>query len=305
MWVVCIKPFVLGIAGDSGSGKGTYCEAISGVFGSSGVSILSGDNYHLWDREKAVWRIMTHLNPMANDLEKFSHDLLSLISGNSIESRRYDHETGQMAECSILEPSEIILVEGLHALYLPNMWEQYDFKVYLETDEELRRYFKIRRDVLERGHRLDEVLSSLSRRESDAIDFIKPQRKNADLVLSLQLLESFREDDEGLQSVPLKIVAEYSGDFDFSLLANGLSNNRGLSVAVGLANDGEGASIGVTGVINDDICSRIATELYTPSLNAMGYIPSWRDGPSGLMQLLTLALISPRLESIIQKNRGK
>ncbi|HIE82975.1 MAG TPA: hypothetical protein EYQ00_03620 [Dehalococcoidia bacterium] len=100
-------------------------------------------------------------------------------------------------------------------------------------------------------------------------------------------------------------MAEYSGDFDFSLLANGLSNNRGLSVAVGLANDGEGASIGVTGVINDDICSRIATELYTPSLNAMGYIPSWRDGPSGLMQLLTLALISPRLESIIQKNRGK
>jgi len=293
-----LKPFVLGVAGDSGSGKDTYCDSVSAIFGSDNVSILSGDNYHLWEREKPVWRIMTPLNPMANDLERFSTDLLSLVSGNSIEFREYDHKTGQMAGVSLIDPNPIILVGGLHALYLPAMWEQYDFKVYLETDEKLRRYFKIRRDVLERGHRIDEVLNALSRRESDAVDFIKPQRKNADLVFSLELLGSLREDDKSLQSVPLKLVAEYSGAFNFSRLAEVLAHESTLTVDSGLSGDDGYPFIKIIGVINSDVCARARAEIFGSQLNATGYTPAWRDGPSGLMQILTLALVLPIIEKL-------
>ena len=68
------KPFAIGIAGDSGAGKDTYADAITGLFGSHSVVKLSGDDYHLWDRHKPMWQVMTHLNPMANDLEGFSND---------------------------------------------------------------------------------------------------------------------------------------------------------------------------------------------------------------------------------------
>ena len=61
---------------------------------------LSGDDYHLWDRHKPMWQVMTHLNPMANDLERFSRDLLSLKDGKSIRARYYNHSTGKMIKVS-------------------------------------------------------------------------------------------------------------------------------------------------------------------------------------------------------------
>ena len=78
------KPFVIGIAGDSGSGKDTLNDAITDLFGTNAVASLSGDDYHLWDRNKPSWQAMTHLNPMANDLERYANDLVSLIDGNDV-----------------------------------------------------------------------------------------------------------------------------------------------------------------------------------------------------------------------------
>jgi hypothetical protein len=73
------KPFVLGLAGDSGAGKDTFINALTGLFGGHSVQSISGDDYHLWDRKKPIWQAMTHLNPMANDLETFTMDLMKLI----------------------------------------------------------------------------------------------------------------------------------------------------------------------------------------------------------------------------------
>jgi len=66
------KPFVIGVAGDSGAGKDTFANAISGLFGSHSVASISGDDYHLWDRHQPMWQVMTHINPAANDLESFA-----------------------------------------------------------------------------------------------------------------------------------------------------------------------------------------------------------------------------------------
>ena len=62
----------------------------------------------------------------------------------------------------------------------------HDVRIYLDMDEELRRYFKIRRDVGERGHSLESVERSIARRQPDAIRFINPQSAQADIVFSLQ-----------------------------------------------------------------------------------------------------------------------
>ena len=56
------RPFVIGISGDSGSGKDTFANSIEGLFGKHSVTKLSGDDYHLWDRKKPIWQAMTHLN---------------------------------------------------------------------------------------------------------------------------------------------------------------------------------------------------------------------------------------------------
>lgn len=131
------KPFVLGVAGDSGAGKDTFADAITGLFGEHSVVKLSGDDYHLWDRQKPMWQVMTHLNPMANDLEGFCNDLVSLTDGKSVLSRHYDHQTGRMSKPFQIESNDFIIASGLHALYLPILRECYNLKIYLDIDEDL------------------------------------------------------------------------------------------------------------------------------------------------------------------------
>ena len=180
------KPFVIGVSGDSGSGKDTFCNSIAGLFGDHSVLVHSGDDYHLWDRQKPMWQIMTPLNPMANDLESYSRDLISLADGKEIRARRYDHQKGKMSQLRKIKSNDFIIANGLHTLYLPILRECFNLKIFLDIDEELRRHFKLCRDVEERGHTREKVLDDFKKRESDSFRFIHPQSAFADLVLSLQ-----------------------------------------------------------------------------------------------------------------------
>jgi hypothetical protein len=148
------KPFVLGIAGDSGAGKDTLAESIVGLFGNHSVVQLSGDDYHLWDRQKPMWQVMTHLNPRANDLEQYARDLLALSGGKAIQSRHYDHSSGKRSHPHKIESNDVIIASGLHALHLPILRKCYDLSIYLDIDEGLRRFFKLKRDVFQRGHKV-------------------------------------------------------------------------------------------------------------------------------------------------------
>jgi len=112
------RPLVIGIAGDSGSGKDTLVNSITGMFGKHSIVTISGDDYHFWDRQKPMWDVMTHLNPRANDLEQFARDLMSLIDSKAIQSRHYDHSSGRKSRLNRIKSNDFIIASGLHALYL-------------------------------------------------------------------------------------------------------------------------------------------------------------------------------------------
>ncbi len=290
------KPFVIGVAGDSGSGKDTYADAITGLFGQHSVAKLSGDDYHLWDRQKPMWQVMTHLNPMANELERFSSDLVALIDGKSIYSRRYDHKLGKMTKYSRLRSNDFIIASGLHALYLPILRECYNLKVYLDIDESLRRYFKLQRDVYHRGYSQELVVSSILKRESDAENFIRPQVQYADLILSLQPIQSippqeFGKFDQNLQP-HLKLVVRTRLGF------NELSLTRVLVGVCGLHLDvkSRAGAADMVIVIEGDVSSEdieLAAQMLCPSiLEFLDIEPNWQSGVMGLMQLVTLSHIN-------------
>ena len=146
------KPIIIGIAGDSGSGKDTLSDSLESLIGSHSAVKLSGDDYHRWDRQGPMWQVMTHINPMANDLHSFSNDLISLRDGKEINQRHYDHETGKMTKPRLIKSNQFILVSGLHTFSLPITRDACNLKIFLDIDEDLRRFFKIRRDVHERTY---------------------------------------------------------------------------------------------------------------------------------------------------------
>ncbi|MDA8815437.1 hypothetical protein N9N48_07225, partial [Luminiphilus sp.] len=290
------KPFVLGIAGDSGAGKDTFVDAITGLFGQHSVAKLSGDDYHLWDRKKPMWQVMTHLNPMANDLEGFCSDLISLTDGKGISSRHYDHASGKMSKPRRLKSNDFIIASGLHALYLPALRERYDLNVYLDIDEGLRRHFKLQRDVHQRGHDVEQVLASFERREPDSERFVRPQSKYADLRLSLQPIHpKMLEEADGQHAVRLKLVVNTSSGLSEVSLHRVLVGVCGQHLDISVSDDGSQVKMTIEGESSAEDIKMAAQILCPRILEFLDVRPQWEDGLLGMMQLITLSHINQQL----------
>ncbi|MDF3886538.1 uridine kinase [Cupriavidus basilensis] len=290
------KPFVVGIAGDSGAGKDTLVDSIEELFGTHSVVKLSGDDYHLWDRQKPMWQVMTHLNPMANDLERYAQDVVALTDGKSILARHYNHVTGKMSRPHRLESNDFIVASGLHALYLPILRECYNLSIYLDIDEGLRRYFKLQRDVHQRGHSLEKVLTSLEKREPDSEKFVRPQAAYADLVMSLQPIHP-RMLAEADQAHPprFKLSVRSRNGLNELSLSRVLVGICGLHVEMSMSNDATEVDFTIEGETSSEDIELAAKTLFPRIIEFLDLAPCWRDGIMGLMQLVTLSHINQAL----------
>ena len=290
------KPFVIGIAGDSGAGKDTFANAISGLFGSHSVAAISGDDYHLWDRHQPMWQVMTHINPAANDLESFAKNLVSLTDGRSVQASHYDHDTGKMGRPFTIQSNDIIISSGLHALYLPILRECYDLSIYLDIDEGLRTYFKVQRDVNTRGYTIERVLDALAKRKPDSEKFIRPQVAFADLIFSLRPINPSALNNANESNPPrLKLVVKSRHGFNEISLKRVLIGVCGLHVDMNTNANVSEVELSIEGETSaQDI--QMAARLICPQIfEFLDLQPQWQNGVLGLMQLITLSHINQAL----------
>lgn len=293
------KPFVLGIGGDSGVGKSTLSNAITGLFGQHSVVQVSGDDYHLWDRHKPMWQVMTHLNPRANDLVRFNHDVQALANGQAVLTRHYDHVSGKMGKPQLLKSNDFIIVSGLHVFSLPLLRSLCDLKVYLNMDEALRVHLKLIRDSAQKGHEREHVLANIARREPDAVRYIRPQAAQADLVLSIQPIHpnTLDKTDAPLR-LKLGVLARHGMYYDD--LVRVMIGVCGLHVDIAQESADDAIELTIDGDVDSDDIALAARELL-PQLNELLDIsPNWQDGMTGLMQLIILSHITQALRARLQ-----
>ena len=179
------KPILIAISGNSAAGKDTMGNAIAGVFGENSVASLSGDDYHLFERNSKKWEKITHLNPKANNLKQFEKDCVSLKEGKSIFCREYDHELGKFTFKKKIKKKDFLLIMGLHALYCKKVRNVTDISIFLDVNEELRKYFKINRDLKKRNYKKVDIIKEINRRKKDSKLFIEKQKKYADVVFRI------------------------------------------------------------------------------------------------------------------------
>ena len=175
--------FVLGIAGDSGVGKSTLADAFSRVVGHENIARLDGDDLHKWERGNPEWNAVSHLNPKANLLHVDLVHAVTLLRGDSIERRPYDHSTGKFSTPVDMEAKKFILFQGLLPFMLEEMRSMFDLKIFMEADEPLRIAWKMARDGSERGYSEVETKAQIERRKPDAEKFVSPQREFADWAI--------------------------------------------------------------------------------------------------------------------------
>jgi phosphoribulokinase len=178
------RPVLVAVAGDSGSGKTTYTRGIERLLGNDLVTALSLDGYHKEDRNQRRQSGRSPLDPRANHLALAREHLAALRCGEAVEIPIYNHDTGLFDPPRIFRPAPVIIVEGLHALY-PEFLPELDFKLYVETDREVKYRWKLERDVRTRGYDPDEARDELQRREAAYARWIDFQKTNADVIIRI------------------------------------------------------------------------------------------------------------------------
>lgn len=278
-----IQAFSIGIGGDSGAGKSTLLEDLKAIFKNKLLDI-EGDGYHKWERGHIKYQELTHLNPKANYLHSLAENIIALKNKEVIYKREYDHTSGKFSEPIKVEPKEFIVICGLHPFYLPITRKVIDFKIFVDTDEDLRIAWKIKRDKEERGYTQEKILSQIEARSEDAKKYIKPQKEYADLIINYHLIDN--------KDLALKLT--FSADIEIDFLVELLEADNVIS-AWEYSSDLKSQYIILNKEPTFEI-KKIAQEEIENISELIENIDGFKDGYRGLIQLICLKVISFKLK---------
>lgn len=190
---------IIGVGGDSGVGKTTLLNNLHNLLGDKLLQI-EGDGEHKWERGDKNWNKFTHLDPKANHIHRQSEAISSLKHNETIFRSEYEHSNGTFSKPKKIKPTEFIVIAGLHPFYLPKLRKNIDLKIYIDTDEVLRRHWKIIRDTQKRGYSVQKILEQIELRMEDAGKYIYPQKEFADMIIKYYPVNTFvlGEENEGV-----------------------------------------------------------------------------------------------------------
>jgi phosphoribulokinase len=177
------RPILLGVVGDSASGKTTLTRGLVRLLGAEQVSHMALDDYHRYDRAQRAGMGLTPLDPDCNHMDVMAQHIRLLRGAEPILKPVYRHSDGTFGPPVYLAPGKFVIVEGLLGYHSEAMRDCFDIRVFLDPPESLRRRWKVFRDCSRRGYTTSQVLEELDRREPDSEQFIRPQRRHADMVV--------------------------------------------------------------------------------------------------------------------------
>ncbi len=178
---------IIGIAGGSGSGKTTVVNKIVNDLDASRVTVICQDNYYNDNKDLTLEerRKINFDHPNAIEFPLLIKHLRELKEGHAIEMPTYSFvESTRMAETIHVEPHDVIIVEGILVLTIPELRDLMDIKVFVDADADDRLARRILRDVAERGRVLSNVLNHYENTVKPMhLQFIEPSKRYADLIV--------------------------------------------------------------------------------------------------------------------------
>jgi uridine kinase len=182
-----VTPFVIGIAGGTGSGKTTVANAIVKRVGEERIAILSHDSYYrdLVDLPKDILDRRNFDHPDSLESELLVRHLEDLRRGQAVESPVYDFKVHRRsAETRRVEPRKVILVDGILIFAEPALRKLFDVKIWVDTDGDIRLIRRLRRDIAERGRTVESVVSQYETTVRPMhLEFAEPSKRYADLIV--------------------------------------------------------------------------------------------------------------------------
>ena len=176
----------VGIAGGTGSGKTTITRKLVRQLGPD-VSVISYDNYYKAHHDMP-FEDRCRLNydhPDSFDTELFLRDIRALKVGKTVQCPVYDYTIHDRSDDTIpIKPARVIIAEGILIFASPEICNEMDIKIFVDTDADVRIIRRIMRDVRDRGRSLDSVVNQyLTTVKPMHEQFVEPSKRRADIII--------------------------------------------------------------------------------------------------------------------------
>ena len=182
-----MKTTIIGIAGGTGSGKSTFTNRLKAYFGDR-ITVMYHDNYYrphddlpFEERQKINY---DHPDSLETDL--LIEHLKALREGKAIDCPTYDFAHHTRAKKIVrVEPSRVIIVEGILILQDPRLRDLFDIKIFVEADADERILRRVLRDMNERGRDLENIINQyLTTVKPMHYLYVEPTKTLADIVIN-------------------------------------------------------------------------------------------------------------------------
>lgn len=178
---------IIGIAGGTGSGKTTVVRKIVDTLPANTVTVIPQDSYYN-DQSDLPLEVRKKTNfdhPDAFEWPLLAHQIEELRQGRAIEQPTYSYLTcTRLPETVHVEPHDVIIVEGIMALYDKKLRDLMDLKIFVDAEPDERLLRVIERDITERGHPLEMLIDKYRNVLKPMHDeFIEPTKQHADIII--------------------------------------------------------------------------------------------------------------------------
>lgn len=180
------RPFLIGVAGGTCSGKTTLSEQLAVLAGGEHLALIKLDSYYIAAHDKPFHERekLNYDHPDAFDWELLNDHFAALSAGATVPVPVYDFTNHDRSdEVRMVSPASIIVLEGILVLWESRLRDRFDLKVYVDTDADLRLIRRLRRDVAERGRTTESIIEQYLATVRPSHDqFIEPSKRHADVI---------------------------------------------------------------------------------------------------------------------------
>lgn len=181
------RPYLIGVAGGSNSGKTTIATRLSEMIGGEHLSLIKLDSYYVQRSGEPLEQraAANYDHPDAFDWDLLNDHLAALTAGATVQVPVYDYTIHDRSDrCETVPAAKVVVVEGILVLWEPRLRDRFDLKIFVDTPADLRIIRRLRRDVAERGRSPESILDQyLTTVRPSHERFIEPSKRHADVIV--------------------------------------------------------------------------------------------------------------------------